>query len=413
MSAVPDLANIMGIQAVTEPLQFASRRFQLRAIIVIWTSSLLTTAYATPPVATPDAAGLRSETLLQMEPLIAQAIEEKKLPGCVVAIGRKGHLVWLKAYGSRRVQPEVEPMTVDTVFDLASLTKPVATATSMMWLLEQDQYKLSDPVASLIPNFGVKGKEAITIQQLLIHQSGLTPDNALSDYRDGPEAAFRRIHELPLSYPVGERFVYSDVNFMVLGECVEKLSSQNLQDFTREKLFQPLKMNETGFLPPADITGRIAPTQQREGRWMQGAVHDPRAFALGGVAGHAGLFSTASDLATFAQMLLNRGQYDGVQILKPETVDLMTADYQVSSGIRGLGWDKQSPYSRNKGTSFSKSAFGHSGFTGTILWIDPELDLFFIFLSNRVHPGGKGNIQGLAGEIATLIGQAVESPASP
>jgi CubicO group peptidase (beta-lactamase class C family) len=355
-------------------------------LLLVTTADLL----AGLPTSEPAHVGLRPETLQQMEPLIAQAIEEKKLPGCVVAIGRKGHLVWLKAYGSRRVQPEVEPMTVDTVFDLASLTKPIATATSMMSLLEQEQYKLTDPVASILPDFGVRGKQAITIQQLLIHQSGLTPD-------------------LPLSYPVGERFVYSDVNFMVLGECVETLSGQNLQDFTREKLFQPLKMNETGFLPAQELKARIAPTQQRAGRWMQGEVHDPRAYALGGVAGHAGLFSTASDLAIFAQMLLNRGQYDGVQILKPETVDLMTADYQVSSGIRGLGWDKQSPYSRNKGTSFSKAAFGHSGFTGMILWIDPELDLFFIFLSNRVHPGGKGNIHGLAGEIATLIGQAVES----
>lgn len=360
------------------------------------------------PLASPAEAGLNSERLTRMEPLIAQALADKKLPGCVVAVGRRGRLAWLKAYGSRDVQPEVVPMTRDTVFDLASLTKPLATATAMMWLLERGQYRLTDPVASVIPEFGVKGKEAITFQQLLVHQSGLIADNAIQDYRDGPAKAFQRIHELPLRYPIGDTFVYSDVNFLVLGECVERLSGQTLDVFTRERLFLPLGMAETGYLPPETLRARIAPTEQREGQWLRGEVHDPRAFALGGVAGHAGLFSTASDLAIYAQMFLGRGSYDNVRILSPDTVELMTKGYAVSKGTRGLGWDRQTPYSVNKGQAFSSSAFGHGGFTGTVMWIDPELDLFFIFLSNRLHPTGQGLVNPLAGEIATVIGESVQ-----
>lgn len=364
-------------------------------------------AVAGLPLVDPATCGMKTDKLREMEPLIAQALADKKMPGCVVAVGRKGSLVWLKSYGLRQVLPTAEPMTVDTIFDLASLTKPIATGTSMMLLLEQGRFQLDDPVVKVIPEFAAHGKDVITFQQLLIHQSGLIADNAMADYRDGPEKAFERIHNLALQSPVGQKFVYSDVNFIVLGEAVQKLSGQSVHEFTREKLFLPLGMQETTYLPPAEWMPRIAPTGPQNGTWIKGQVHDPRAAALEGVAGHAGLFSTANDLAIYAQMMLNGGTYNGQKVLSPETVATMTRSYPVSTGTRGLGWDKQSSYSGNKGTTLSTAAFGHGGFTGTVLWIDPAQELFFIFLSNRLHPDGKGSVNPLAGQIATFVGEAV------
>ncbi|MDP1560588.1 MAG: DUF1343 domain-containing protein [Pirellulaceae bacterium] len=351
-------------------------------------------------------AGFDPERLELIEAMIAEAIAANKMPGCVVCFGRRDRVAFLRAYGQRQIQPEPLPMTVDTVFDLASLTKPVATATSIMQLCERGQLRLGQNAAEILPEFGVNGKEKITIQQLLIHQSGLIPDNALADYEQGPEKAWRRICELSLVAPVGQEFKYSDVNFIVLGEIVRRVTGDDLHAHTQKNLFEPLGMNETGFVPAAELRNRAAPTEQRAGQWIQGEVHDPRAFLLGGIAGHAGLFSTAQDLTRYAQMMLRMGTGpDATQnrVLSPATIQRMTRPYPVSSGQRGLGWDKQTGFSSNKGDLLSESAFGHGGFTGTVLWIDPQQDLFFIFLSNRVHPNGKGNVNALAGRIANVI----------
>ncbi|MBI1347296.1 serine hydrolase [bacterium] len=376
----------------------------------------VTSSEATEPLpsASPAEVGFDEAMLKEIKTLVATGLAEKKMPGCVIGLGRQGKIVWKQAYGSRQLEPAVEPMTVDTIFDLASLTKPIATATSIMWLMEHGQLKLDDPVAKHLPGFEVNGKGAITIQDLLTHQSGLIADNPIGDYRQGNEVAYQRINELSPINPLRTKFVYSDVNFITLGRCVEQISGESLQAFTQTHFFGPLGMTETGYLPAVELRPRIAPTQEREGHWMRGEVHDPRAYQLGGIAGHAGLFSTVDDLAIYAQMLLDDGTFRGKTILQPETVKLMTAAYRVpGGGIRGLGWDKRTGYSINRGDAFTDAAFGHGGFTGTVIWIDPELDLFFIFLSNRVHPNGKGLVNPLAGKIATVISQSLQTEPQP
>ncbi len=359
------------------------------------------------PLARPEEAGMDPARLARIDAVVDEGLRAKNMPGCVVAIGRQGKLVLLKAYGYRRILPERAAMTTDTVFDMASLTKPVATATSVMLLVEQRKIRVEDAAVKHLPEFGRNGKEAITVLQLLTHQSGLVADNPLGDYRDGPEKAWERIAALkPLAEP-GAKFIYSDVNYIVLGELVKRVSGKRLDEFAREHIYAPLGMMETGFLPPGGLSRRAAPTERRDGKWMCGEVHDPRAYLLGGVAGHAGLFSTASDLAVYAQMMLGRGQYGGVRVLAAETVDQLTAPHRVPGGLRGLGWDMRTGYSSNRGKTFSPRAFGHGGFTGTVLWIDPQHELFVIFLSNRLHPDGKGAVNPLAGRIGTIAVEAI------
>ena len=370
------------------------------------------------PHASPEAAGLNAAKLAEIDGVVAEALSKKQMPGCVVLIARQGQIVWLRAYGNRRVAgaetnadgaPASEPMTTDTVFDLASLTKPVATATSIMLLAEQGKLDVDDPVAKHWPEFGQAGKDSITIRQLLTHQGGLIPDNDITDYADGPARAFERIAAAAPQHPPRAAFRYSDVGFIVLGEVVHRVSGNDLREFTAQHVFEPLGMRETGYLPSEALRARAAPTQERDGHWMQGEVHDPRAYALGGVAGHAGLFSTAEDLAIYAQMILGHGEHAGVRVLQPATVAAMLTPCEVpGGGLRALGWDVRTGYSSNRGEGFSDAAVGHGGFTGTALWIDPGLDLCVVFLSNRVHPDVKGNVNHLAGRIGTIAAAAIE-----
>lgn len=388
----------------------------LRAIVciasIIELLDVNQTEAAPPPleISEPRSVGLSVERLEHIEAIVTEGLERERMPGCVVLVGRSGRIAWLKAYGARQLVPEVVPMTTDTVFDLASLTKPVATAASIMTLIEQGRLNLDDKVSKYIPDFGTNGKDAITIEHLLTHQAGLIPDNALRDYQDGPKLAFERIHQLDLRAEPGTRFIYSDVGFLVLGELVERISGKPLNKYAQSTIFEPLGMVETMFLPNESLRARAAVTQQRDGHWMQGEVHDPRSFELGGVAGHAGLFSTASDLAKYAQMLINGGQLGDVRVLRKETIDLMRKPIEVSSGLRALGWDVRTGYSSNRGDLFSDQAFGHGGFTGTAIWIDPQLELFVVFLSNRVHPDGKGSVNSLAGRIGTIAAASIFNP---
>ena len=362
----------------------------------------------------PESVGMSAERLEGIREIVDTGLAKGAMPGCVICVGRRGAIVYHEAFGFRQTKPDKQPMTKDTVFDMASITKPVATATSVMKLLEDGKLRLQDRLTKHLPEMAPHGKNEITIHDLLVHQSGLIPDNPLKDYLDGPELAWQRICELQLTAPVGEQFKYSDVNFIVLAKLVERLSGKDIHAYSQEAIFAPLKMRETGYLPRQALRARAAATQMRGEKWMQGEVHDPRAHALGGVAGHAGLFSTATDLAIFCQMLLQQGrlQVEGrsVRILSPRTVTVMTSPQRVSSGIRGLGWDKQTGYSSNRGDLLTPSAFGHGGFTGTVLWIDPELELFYIFLSNRVHPDGKGSVNHLAGQILNRIVSSVTEP---
>lgn len=358
------------------------------------------------PHAAPEQTGMKNGSLGAIDDLIEQAIGEAKLPGAVVTIGHRGSIVFQKSYGNRRSVPEPEPMQADTVFDLASLTKPIATATSIMHLVEAGKISINDKVAGHLPEFAKEGKQDVTIKQLLLHIGGLIPDNAMADYDGSPEIIRQKFLGLKLNYDPGTKFRYSDVGFQVLGELIQVKTGKTVADYSSEHIFQPLKMTETGYLPGESLRKRAAPTQQRDGQWMVGDVHDPRAYAMGGIAGHAGLFGTADDLAIYAQMMLQGGSYKGTQVLSPETFKVMTAAYEVPGAKRGLGWDKQSGYSSNRGESMTQSAFGHGGFTGTAIWIDPELELFVIFLSNRVHPDGKGSVNPLAGAIGKVAADA-------
>ena len=366
------------------------------------------------------AAGLDTGRLALIADLVKAAIDQKQLPGAVVVVGRGEQVCYQQAFGNRALAPSREPMTLDTIFDLASLTKVVATTTAVMALVEDGKIRLSDRVATHIPGFERYGKGDITVRHLLTHVSGLRPDLDMTlEFSSYDEGIARAIEEVPTSAP-NERFVYSDINFFLLGEIVHRVSGQTLDQFVRARIFGPLGMRETGFNPPAGLAARIAPTEpctpmgwpcDRPGAVMlRGVVHDPTARRMEGVAGHAGLFSTAADLAIFCRMLLDGGRYGQVRVLSPLSVAKMTTPSAVPGGFRGLGWDMDTGYSSNRGELLPLGSFGHTGFTGTSLWIDPLTRTWVIFLSNRVHPDGKGDVTPLRARVATVVGSAIVDP---
>ena len=359
------------------------------------------------PTTQPEVVGLDPAKLALIDNAIDRAIERREIPGAVVLIGRRGQVVHAAAIGRRSIVPDDEAMTRDTIFDLASLTKPTATASSILILLDQGKIDPQAPVARYWPEFGNSGKEAITVEQLLRHRSGLIADNALTDYADGPEQAWERIADLGLVGKPGEKFLYSDVNFEVLGQLVERISGQPLDEFARLNLFEPMGINAT-FKPTNPE--RIAPTERDGETMLRGIVHDPRARALGGVAGHAGLFGSADDLATIAQTWLNGGVApNGRRIFQASTVQLATDPGDTPDRQkRGLGWDIDTPYSGPRGAGFGPTSFGHTGFTGTSLWIDPASEMFVVLLTSRLHPDGKGKSPiKLRAEVATLAAAAI------
>ncbi len=358
------------------------------------------------PAASPSVVGLDVALLNRIEGLCLQSIDNSEIPGCVVTIVHQGHKVYQRAFGHRQLQPARLPMTTDTVFDMASITKPVATATSIMILMEQGKVRIRDEYGFLDEKFNEQGKHDITVFQILPHHAGFVPDTPIRENAD-KQLIWTRLYQTKLRAEPGAKFVYSDVGFQFLGKLVETVSGDSLDSFAVKHIFQPLGMNETGFLPDETLRKRAATTEQREERWMQGEVHDPRSYAMDGVAGHAGLFSTADDLARYAMMMLGQGTYGDARILSPATVKMMTTSHDVAGHQRALGWDKLSKYSSNRGENMSPAAFGHGGFTGTAMWIDPAYDLAVIFLSNRVHPNGKGSANRLAGRIATLAVSAI------
>lgn len=340
---------------------------------------------------------------------ICQAIEAKKIPGAVLVAGTSRKIVYHKAYGNRAVQPDVEPMTVDTIFDLASLSKPIGCATSIMKLVDSGKISVSDPASKYLPEFTGNGKQNITIEQLLLHRGGLVADNPLKDYDGSPEESWKNICNLKLKYEPGAKFEYTDVGFIVLGKLVERVSGKSLNAFANAEIFQPLKMRDTSYLPEPSLRAHIAPTEKRNGVLIRGEVHDPRAYRLGGVAGHAGLFGTAADVARWCQMLMNKGELDGTRILKPETVKEMLQSRCLPDGsaCRGYGVDINTGYSTARGDRFAKfTTFGHTGWTGTSLWVDPANDCFLVLLTNRVHPDGKGDVKALRREVATAVAEA-------
>ncbi|MGP0019328.1 MAG: serine hydrolase [Candidatus Sulfotelmatobacter sp.] len=346
-----------------------------------------------------------------VDAVIEKAIADGNIPGAVLVVGHDGAVIYRKAYGSRALEPRREPMTLDTVFDLASLTKVIATTTSVMQLVEQGKVRMNDPVAKYLPEFAQNGKEDITVRQLLTHYSGLAPDLDLTTPWEGKNTAYQLAFTEPPETTPGSGFVYSDINFIMLGALVERVSGETLDVYTAQHIFAPLKMTRTRFVPPAAWRPRIAPTQYDENeKMLWGVVHDPTARRMGGVAGHAGLFSTADDLAKFAQALLNGGG----GILSPLTVEKMTSPETPAAApvLRGFGWDIDSPFSSNRGDLLPVGSYGHTGWTGTSVWIDPTTETYIILLTNAVHPRGKGNAIGLRSKVATEVAAALNLTAS-
>lgn len=405
----------------------------------LWSQS--PNATATLPTAAPSSVGMSPTQLTNIDQIVEAEIAKKQLPGAVVLVGRQGKIVWRRAYGNRALEPQPEAMTVDTIFDLASLTKIVATATSVMILVERGLIRLGDPVSRYIPEFAENGKRTITVEHLLVHRSGLIADNDIKDYEQGPEKAMENIWKLAPLSEVGAKMIYSDVNFIVLAELVKRVSGKPVDQFALENIYAPLGMKDTGYKPAESLKSRIAPTEKRGGaeqnrsregaakegevvakeneHWMRGEVHDPRSYLLGGVAGHAGLFSTADDLAIYCQMILNGGEYQGRRILSPMGVQRMTeprpsAGNASDGNARGLGWDVYSGFSANRGDLFPIGSFGHTGFTGTGLWLDPSSQTFVVFLSNRVHPKldskKPADVGSLRGRVASVAASSILAP---
>jgi uncharacterized protein YbbC (DUF1343 family)/CubicO group peptidase (beta-lactamase class C family) len=356
-------------------------------------------------LASAQAIATQSARLGVLDRIVQQAILNEQIPGAVVLVGHDGQVIYRKAFGERALEPQREAMTLDTIFDVASLTKVVATTPAVMQLVEKGQIRLNDPVAKYLPQFAENGKEEITVRELLTHYSGLPEDLDLAQPWEGWETAVHMAYGLKPIYPPGSRFLYSDVNFIVLGALVERVSEMSLDAYCLKNIFAPLKMTHTRFLPPAYWIPKIAPTQYDEhDKMLRGVVHDPTARRMSGVAGHAGVFSTADDLAIYAQALLN-----GSSVLSPLMVEKMSTPQQPPTAqvLRGFGWDIDSPFSSNRGDLLPVGSFGHTGFTGTSLWIDPTTRTFIIILTNGVHPRGKGSAIALRSKIATAVAAAL------
>lgn len=340
---------------------------------------------------------------------IHEARGEKRLPGGVLWLERQD-VSFHRAYGMASTRPVSTVAQGDTIYDAASLTKVVATTPAVLLLHERGKLNVQDPVRVHLPEFTGQGREAITIRHLLTHTSGLRPDISVNGWSGHQECIAKCMAELPRAAP-DERFIYSDINFQLLDEVVRRVSKKRLDVFCAEEIFGPLKMHDTGYNPPAAKRTRIAPTTVTDGKALLGVVHDPRARKTSGIAGHAGLFTTAPDLARYARMLLQAGELDGVRLFKPETVQLMTSVQTPSSlpARRGLGWDIDTSYSSPRGHKFPLGSFGHTGFTGPSLWIDPHSKTFVVFLCNRVHPTERGpSVVPLRRTIGTLAAEAVK-----
>lgn len=359
--------------------------------------------------------GPKIPALKPISRVVQDAIRKGQIPGAVVLIGREDHILYRKAFGFRQLKPGRQRMTLDTIFDLASLTKVVATTTAVMQLAEQAKLDIDAPVVQYWPEFGINGKDRITIRDLLTHYSGLRPDLDGGAWSGEEEAISRIIRERPVCEP-RSRFIYSDINFGVLGVLVRIISGMPLDAYCLQNIFLPLGMKETFFNPQPQFLKRIAPTVEKwrgSQEFLRGEVHDPTAGRMGGVAGHAGLFATADDLALFARMILHRGQLNGVTVLDPATVAAMTARQSPAgySPARGFGWNMAGPLHSNRLLLPAAGTCWHTGYTGTALWIDTVTKTYVIVLTNRVHPKGRGDAGPVRKKIIDVVARAM-GPAS-
>ncbi|MDI9401902.1 MAG: serine hydrolase domain-containing protein [Limisphaerales bacterium] len=361
------------------------------------------------------------EKIAEIETSVQERIENNDIPGGVLRIHiespyftkrpKKADLYdRVVVFANKALQPDVEPNAEDTIYDLASLTKVVATAPSIMLLQERGLIDVDAPAAQYLPAFTNSAQKAITVRHLLTHTSGLRPGIGYQGWSGYDAGVATACKELPRQEP-GTQFVYSDINFILLGEIVRTVSGKRIDEFTLENIYKPLGMLDTCYNPSVEKLDRIAPTQLTANRMLRGVVHDPTARTMDGVAGHAGVFSTVADLALYSNMLLHEGRYGKnlkQQLFKPETIRLMATTQSPPSleAQRSLGWDVATGYSSPRGTIFpAGESFGHTGFTGTSMWILPKENTFYIFLSNRVHPDGKGNVLGLQRVLGTKIAE--------
>ncbi len=351
---------------------------------------------------------LQPEQLSGISTIVEGAIRAGQIPGAVIVIGHQGKVVFRQAFGSRAYAPKREAMTLDTLFDIASLTKVVATTPALLQLVERGKLSLDDPVVKHWPKFKGHGKERITLRELLTHYSGLRAGLPLKKNWSGYDSALEKIAAEKPVHPPGSRFLYSDMNFIILGELVRRVSGQSLDAYCREHIFQPLDMKNTRFLPPRSLYGRLAPTMEDN----LGEVHDPVALRMGGVAGHAGVFSTADDLGLFAQAILDGGSHASSRVLSPQAIEKMILPQSPADKIpqRGLGWAIHSSSISNSGASWSEclppGSFGHKGYTGTMIWIDPGAQTYVIVLTNRVYPSGEAGRESVRDQIFALVAQA-------
>jgi len=389
----------------------------ITAVLALWSVSC---ADRELPRGSLKDAGFSPDRLEQVSALIRDAIARKEFPGAVLLVARKGKVVFHEAYGESRWVPEHKPMDRDMIFDLASLTKPVATAASVMLLVERGKISLWDRVKAYVPEFvpyrdwfGVDGEDA-RIWHLLTHTSGLPPytDPEVAAQALGrpcsPEALVNYIAALPKDNPAGEKFAYSCLGYITLAEIVRRVSGQTIDQFAVENIFEPLGMTRTFYKPDPAVLDLCVPTQMIDGRLLLGVVHDPLARLQDGISGNAGLFSTAADLAVFAQMLLDKGVYRGTRIFSRAAVERMTEIFpRTAFAGRGLGWDLCSAYASNGGDLFGPRSFGHTGYTGTSVWIDPETKTIVVFLTNSVHPEDKGKVAPLRSRVANVVAAAI------
>jgi beta-glucosidase-like glycosyl hydrolase/CubicO group peptidase (beta-lactamase class C family) len=343
-------------------------------------------------VARPDEVGFRGDGLAGVDSVMERAVAERAFPGGVVAVGRDGALVHLRAFGRLSYDPDAAEARTDTIYDLASLTKVVVTSTAAMILVDEGRLDVSRPVSAFLPRFRGAGKGKVAVENLLTHSSGLDWWAPLYQDTTGKQAYVERIQAMELTYPTGTRSLYSDLGLILLGEVLERVAGEPLDVFAQKRIFEPLGMKDTTYRPGPALLARIAPTERDpwRGRVVRGEAHDENAFAMGGVAPHAGLFGSAPDLARFAQMLLNGGVLEHKRIVSREVVEQFTRRAGIPGSTRGLGWDTPHPDS-SAGEKLSPRSFGHTGFTGTSMWIDPERKLFVILLTNRVHPTRENN----------------------
>jgi CubicO group peptidase (beta-lactamase class C family) len=384
--------------------------------------SLASCAQQSQDRAKPEEVGLSSSHLRQLDVIIEEAIARKDFPGAVLLVGRKGRVVYKKAFGDSQWIPQRRPMAESMIFDLASLTKPVVTATSIMILVEQGRLSLEEKVKDYVPEFSPyvdeagKPAEDARIWHLLTHTSGLPPytDALEVEKKYGRPCSLdilvNHIAQLKKDSAPGAVFSYSCLGYITLAHILKKITGQDIAAFSEEQIFKPLGMRHTFFVPPKKYLASCVPTEVIEGKPLVGVVHDPLARLQGGVSGNAGLFSSADDLAIFATMMLNKGQHKGRRILSPLTVERMTGVWPkaIFAG-RGLGWDVNSSYSTNGGDLFGPRSYGHTGYTGTSIWIDPDTETFVIFLTNRVHPDDKGSIVAMRSRVANVVAASIES----